>query len=367
MRILLLSAYDATSHRQWRQGLTKYLTEHEWVVLTLPDRFFSWRIRGNALSWAIEQRSVLEQEFDLIAATSMVDLATLKGLVPNLAAIPSLLYFHENQFAYPESGNAFTSVEAQITSIYSAMSATHLLFNSVYNRNTFLQGAKALLKKMPDHAPLTVVDGLKDKSSVLPVPLDEECYRPPVGRGSGQLQLVWNHRWEYDKGPDRLYLVLKRLCQRGLDFSIHMLGQQFRNRPEVFDLIQAEFGARIRTWGYIEDRDLYLKTLQQSDIVFSTALHDFQGIAMLEAMACGCIPVAPKRLAYPEYIPKSLLAASFEEEAEQDAAAIAQRIIDLASEIQYGRGVSVPELSLCSWSALADRYRTILKEVTSRP
>jgi len=101
MRILLLSAYDAASHKQWRQALVSNLSEHDWSVLTLPDRHFSWRIRGNALSWAAEQEKTLQQPFELIIATSMVDLATLKGIVPRLAAIPTLLYFHENQFAYP--------------------------------------------------------------------------------------------------------------------------------------------------------------------------------------------------------------------------------------------------------------------------
>ncbi len=360
MRILLLSAYDAASHRQWRQGLVTHLPDYEWTVLTLPGRFFSWRIRGNALSWAAEQQDILQQPFDLIVATSMVDLATLKGLVANLAAVPALLYFHENQFAYPESGHARGSVEAQMTSIYSAMAADRLLFNSAYNRQTFLQGAKALLKKLPDHAPLSVIEALEGKSTVLGVPIDETCLLQKENKVDKPIRLVWNHRWEYDKGPERLYLVLKELARCGLDYHINILGQQFRKRPEVFDKIKAEFETQITTWGYIENRNDYLQTLQQSNIVFSTALHDFQGLAMLEAMATGCIPVAPKRLAYPEYIPEILLCESFENDAERDASAIASRISQVAAQSERYLD-SMPGLTERTWIAMADGYKAELE------
>ena len=360
MRILLLSAYDAASHRQWRLGLAANLPQHQWSVLTLPDRFFSWRIRGNALSWVAEQQDILLQTFDLIIATSMVDLATLKGLQPNLAAVPTLLYFHENQFSYPESGHAHSSVEAQITSIYSAMAADRLLFNSAYNRETFLQGAKALLKKMPDHAPLSVITALEVKSSELPVPVDDICFRQKAGRPDESVTLVWNHRWEYDKGPDRLYLVLKELLRRGIDFRIHLLGQRFRRWPEAFDNMHKEFKTQILSWGYIENRHDYLQTLQQSEIVFSTALHDFQGLAMQEAIACGCTPVAPNRLAYPEYIPTSCLSDSYPEEPEREAAAMAEKIIELQAKPQ------LLDLTQRSWKNMADQYEQQL-QATSNP
>lgn len=44
-----------------------------------------------------------------------------------------------------------------------------------------------------------------------------------------------------------------------------------------------------------------------SDIVLSTARHDFQGLSVLEAMAKGCVPLAPAALAYPEYIEPACL------------------------------------------------------------
>ena len=101
MNILLLSAYDAQSHQRWRNGLVSQFPEYQWTVLRLPPRFFSWRLRGNAYSWFMRNKDELDQNYDLIIATSMVELSALRGLIPSLAMIRTILYFHENQFAYP--------------------------------------------------------------------------------------------------------------------------------------------------------------------------------------------------------------------------------------------------------------------------
>jgi len=83
----------------------------------------------NALSWAFEQSETLDQDYDLMIATSMVDLATLKSLKTKLANVRCLLYFHENQFAYPETDHLHESVEARFTSTYSALAADIIIFN----------------------------------------------------------------------------------------------------------------------------------------------------------------------------------------------------------------------------------------------
>jgi hypothetical protein len=92
MRILLLSPYDTLSHQRWRKGLVAQLAEHHWTVLTLPPRWFAWRIRGNSLSWGLGERATLEAGYDRVIATSMTDLAALRGLVPALAGTPSLAH-----------------------------------------------------------------------------------------------------------------------------------------------------------------------------------------------------------------------------------------------------------------------------------
>ena len=98
MKTLLLSGYDAASHKRWRLELQHHLAHHQWTQLALPPRYFNWRIRGNSMSWAFSQRELLAQQYDVLIATSMVDLSALRGFIPSLAAIPTVLYFHENQF-----------------------------------------------------------------------------------------------------------------------------------------------------------------------------------------------------------------------------------------------------------------------------
>jgi glycosyltransferase involved in cell wall biosynthesis len=315
-RILLLSAYNAASHQQWRQTLCSMFTQCHWTCLTLPARYFSWRVRGNSLSWAFNHRRELTDNHDLVIATSLTDLASLRGFVPELAHIPTLLYFHENQFAYPPGEQQNNSVEPAMVNLYSALCADHIAFNSEWNRSSFLQGADALLSKLPDHVPQGLVTLLREKSSVLPVPIPDQLFVPQPGTASELtnfrdcVEIVWNHRHEYDKGPDLLLAIVEQLVQRGLHFRLHLLGQRFRKRPEVFEQIDSVLATYYRenriTPGvnaFVGDRPSYERILRQADIVLSTALHDFQGLSMLEAAVLGCYPIAPDALAYPEYLP----------------------------------------------------------------
>jgi hypothetical protein len=69
------------------------LPEYHWTQLALPARHFSWRLRGNGLSFAFEETEILDGDYDLLIATSMVDLSTLRGFHPALANLPTLVYF----------------------------------------------------------------------------------------------------------------------------------------------------------------------------------------------------------------------------------------------------------------------------------
>jgi glycosyltransferase involved in cell wall biosynthesis len=55
--------------------------------------------------------------------------------------------------------------------------------------------------------------------------------------------------------------------------------------------------------GYAPDLAAYRAMLRQSDIVVSTAIQEFFGISVIEALYCGCVPVLPQRLSYPELLP----------------------------------------------------------------
>ena len=354
-RILLLSGYDAASHRRWREQLNAMFPHYEWHFLALPPRFFRWRIRGNPLSWLNEP--LLQESWDLIVATSMVDLATLRGLYPHLASTPSLLYMHENQFAFPVSSGQNASVDPQMVNLYSALAADSVVFNSAWNRDSFLAGVDSFCQKLPDRVPEGLIETLRDKSRIIPVPIEDRLFadRPSLVDRTCP-HLLWNHRWEYDKGPARLLNVLQVLDQRSMPFRLSVAGEGFRRYPKAFDQIREQFGHCIEHWGFIESREAYDQLLRQADIVISTALHDFQGLSMLEAMASGCVPLAPDRLAYSEYVPDLCRYRSFQQDAKREAEAAADC---LAGMLEKRASACPPE----GWRAsrLAGDYQSLFE------
>ncbi len=369
MRILLLSAYDGASHGYWRRGLVAALGQYQWTQLVLPGRHFSWRIRGNPLSWMHTEAAALKRRYDLIVATSMVDLATLKGLFPGLAATPTLCYFHENQFDYPAGEHQHPSLEPQMVNLYSALAADRILFNSAYNRDSFFRGVDQLMARLPDLRPRALSPLLAERAAVLPVPLFAGAggEPPEVGRcavsGRGNqrwqcpddavpIRIVWAARWEHDKGPGRLLAVMRELERRGTDFRICLLGERFRNAPAEFDTISQEFDHRLVQFGFVESRQEYHQWLATADIMLSTAIHEFQGLATLEGIASGCVPVLPDRLAYPELVPQAFLYTSAESDPAREAAAAADLI-----EYHHAQQTQAPCVKRFLWSELKSAYQ----------
>ncbi|MCV2402951.1 DUF3524 domain-containing protein [Marinomonas sp. C2222] len=301
----MISAYEAKSHKAWATCLMEGLPEHSWEYIYLPARHFAWRIRGNAMSFAFDPKfkASLEKPYDLVIATSMTDCIGLKAFCPDLQNIPWLLYFHENQFAYPASDKQQGVVEMQMMTLYSALAVDQCIFNSQFNRNSFFNGARALLNKLPDYVSPDWLTRTQEKSIVLPVPLDislQHPSSPTVFESDNPIKLVWSARWEFDKGPDRLQAILQELENRGVNYQIAILGEQFRSIPDEFEQIKVKFLHRITQFGYVEKRSDYLKILSSSDMVLSTALHEFQGLSVLEAVSLGCIPILPNRQVYTE-------------------------------------------------------------------
>lgn len=294
-RIWLLSAYHADSHAWWADWLRDQLP-YEWQLFTLPGRHFRWRIRGNPLSWM----DVLPADApDLIIATSMVDLATLRGLRPELAVVPTLLYFHENQFAYPVSEGQHPSIDPQMVQLYSALAASQLVFNSAWNRDSFLDGIQQLSRRLPDHCPPDLVGRIRPRCRVLPVPV-----RPvPAASKSGEL-ILWNHRWEYDKAPEVFAEAIELLVASDKEFRLALLGSRPEPCVPALNRIRACAGKRIVVDARASMTE-YRQWLGRADIVASTAIHEFQGIAILEAVSAGASPLVPDALCYTGQYPEA--------------------------------------------------------------
>lgn len=340
----------------------------QWQTLELPPRHFSWRIRGNPLYWSVHEREILEADYDVVLATSMVDLATLRGLVPSLASVRTLLYFHENQFAYPQGSNNASVVEPQMVSLYSALAADELFFNSQFNQDSFLMGCAQLLKKLPDYVPPGIVESLLAKSNVLPVPVSNPCAETkkrvwpgmPRDKQRRTLRLAWLGRFEYDKGPDRLLGVLSVLEEMQLDYELAVVGQQFRSLPAAFEVIARDYVHRLVYMGYIEGEESFLGFLSEVDIALSTALHEFQGLALIQAAAAGAVPVVPARQVYPEVFPASFLYSSNLEDCSLEASSAAEKIVSLSAGIHSG-DIVAPDMSRFLPAHMASVYSSHLQ------
>ena len=308
-RVLYLEPFDGGSHAAFTKTLTGGV-DAQWTVLTLPGRHWKWRMHGAAVLFARKHRDLLAAPYDVVFASSFIDLAHLVALAPALREVPIILYFHENQFAYPlrdgvkrERDNHFGMIQ-----LVSSLVATRCVFNSAWNRDSFLDEAEALLRRLPDAVPKGWTAEIRAKSSVMPVPLtlpsveSGRLTETEDDRALGPI-ILWNHRWEFDKNPEAFFGALRHLMDRAVPFRVAVCGQRYRQAPAVFDEARGWLGDRVVHWGDAESREAYEAVLQRAHLAVSTADHEFFGVSMIEATHFGARPLVPDRLSYPEIFP----------------------------------------------------------------
>jgi len=306
--VLFVEPFCGGSHRLFTATVAAR-SRHRVETLTLPGSFWKWRMRGGHLSLLGKVRERLGS-FDVLLASGMLSLAELAGALPRLAAVPKVVYFHENQLAYPVPKGEAPDVHFGFTNLSTALAADRLVFNSRFHLEEFLGGIPRFLKPMPDHRPGGLAGELRPKSSVAypGVDCDElDRHRHEPCRAGRPLTILWNHRWEFDKRPEVFFRALAALAAEGLDFRLHVVGENFQVKPKPFLEAREQLGGRIATFGHLPERADYIRVLWDSDVVVSTAVQEFFGIAVMEAAYCGALPLLPRRLAYPELYPPQRL------------------------------------------------------------
>ncbi len=304
MKIALIEPFFSGSHRSWALELQQH-SAHTIELFTLPGSFWKWRMSGGAASLA---KQFLESKtcFDLILATSLLDLPTFLGLSrAKSATTPTVLYFHENQLAYPWSTqDVETKRRADqhyiMKNITSLLAADRVLFNSAYNKESLLSGVPAFFSRFPDQNSIDI-EPLEKKSQVVAVGLTlDDIHRDAPKSGDEAPLVLWNHRWEYDKNPMTFFRVLERLSDDGVAFRLAVVGEEPLNpKSEPFFSAREKLSSHIDAWGYCSSREEYVSLLEQTAILPVTNKQEFFGISVMEAVYAGAIPLLPQRLSYP--------------------------------------------------------------------
>ena len=295
------------------------------------------------------------EKVDGIFCTSFLDVAVLRSMLALRGChLPLALYFHENQLVYPVRGGLGDMFQFAAINFNSGLCADKVAFNSQYNRDSFLKEVSRYLNKAVDMDVAHLVEDIRRKSIILYPGMDygfldaETTSKPnkhvPV--------IVWNHRWEHDKGPECFFAALEELDREGLAFRVMILGENFEQVPEVFARAEKQLAHRFMHFGYVPSREKYGELLHRADIVVSTAKHEFFGIAVLEAVRAGCRPLVPDRLSYRELFPKKFRYSSGELTA-------ALRVL-LQEPVHLTVEESRRLTARYCWSVMAGKYRTWL-------
>jgi glycosyltransferase involved in cell wall biosynthesis len=304
MKILFLESFFGGSHKDFAQSFCD-LSCHDVILITLPARHWKWRQAGSALAFMdlMKEKNLSFSDFDRVVMTGLTDL----NLIKSLSALPPvLLYLHETQFHYPLGPGESVDYHYGLKDVTNMLAADRIVFNSFYHGETFFKEAEYFLNRMPHGKPSRWLDSIKEEWDVV-YPgygqingIDDHIY---VSKKNPSCPVIlWNHRWEHDKNPNAFYVFLKALVKFKKKFHLLILGERFSKYPPIFDKIREEFSNSIISSDYAESKIEYFNLIQKADFVVSTSLQENFGIAIVEAIRYGCLPLLPNRLSYGEIL-----------------------------------------------------------------
>jgi len=362
-RVALIEPYLGGSHRAWAEGYAAR-SAHDVEVFGLSAIHWKWRMQGGHVTLAPRiERAVAERgPFDAVLASSMTNVPALLGLARrSLGDVPVTLYLHENQLTFPLSEHDRLDLTYPMINWTSMVAADRVLWNSAYHRDEWFDAVPAFLARFPDQRHGGLIDEVRGKSEVAPVGIDLRAL-DAVDRVRRDRPLVlWNQRWEYDKGPAEFAAAITTLLGEGIEFDVALAGERFADEPPEFARLRGMLGARLVCDGHA-DVDTYRRLVRSADVVVSTAHHEFFGIAVAEAIYAGAFPVLPNRLVYPERIPPRLRDRCLYETQADLVDRLRWALIRPEEAASIAAGLR-PQVAPFDWSAVAPLYDGLVRSL----
>nr|XP_054964454.1 glycosyltransferase-like domain-containing protein 1 isoform X4 [Pan paniscus] len=414
MSILIIEAFYGGSHKQLVDLLQEELGDC--VVYTLPAKKWHWRARTSALYFS--QTIPISEHYRTLFASSVLNLTELAALRPDLGKLKKILYFHENQLIYPVKKCQERDFQYGYNQILSCLVADVVVFNSVFNMESFLTSIGKFMKLIPDHRPKDLESIIRPKCQVIYFPIrfpdvSSTSTRVGTGKEKGSVQTcayLHSHVIELMPGqhkhsvqfyrkasftPSVRFMpkhktthLKKMLGLKGNGGAVLSMALPFQPEQRDSEDLLKNFNSECDTHcGLDTARQEYLgnSLRQESDLKKSTSsdnssshhgenkqnltvdpcdilggvdnqqrlLHIVWPHRWLEAVYCGCYPLCPKDLVYPEIFPAEYLYSTPEQ--------LSKRLQNFCKRPDIIRKhLYKGEIAPFSWAALHGKFRSLL-------
>jgi glycosyltransferase involved in cell wall biosynthesis len=227
----------------------------------------------------------------------------LTMLPPRYQRIPRVAYFHESQWSYPSmTGDARPYLIQHLDTLAICDEAW---FNSKYHLTDFVNSSvSSSLDDRLRRLSRTLLDRHAGKMRVVYPPVEIDSASISAHSAMHAQSLLWIARWEHDKRPDRLVDLMRHLALDGVHTGLRILGTAGKPATDIRNMFSG-LPQAISVSGHLQSRKQYELALAEPGLFVSTADHEFFGVAVIESVMAGNLPILPHSLVYPETIPSA--------------------------------------------------------------
>jgi len=289
--ILAFEPFYGGARRSMLDAISR-CSRHRWTILKLPPRKMERRLLVSA-TWFAEHLSRNDPgKVDLIFASEALNLADLFRLAPALSTVPAVVYFHDTQLPAPDARRLDTPTD--LVNLNSAMAASEIWFNSLYNLRTFLSRASAMVARHRELQMRSPLLQLTAKAHLVPPPVDMAVLNDLAAQSAVRRDprsILVDAR---GADPKVITAVLRALEKRSERLRVSVIGT-VKGVPES----KVTFVAERDDMGHI-------RSLLEAGVLVTARPGAPADDLIVRALATRCHPVVPNSGVYPEILPPSM-------------------------------------------------------------